>query len=62
MSVSGRETPVHGRPRGRHEAALQLERHEHLVEDDLRFQVHRDSKRQLHFDSKFEHEEMVLVA
>ena len=24
--------------------------------------VHRDSERQLHFDSKFEHEEMVLVA
>ena len=24
--------------------------------------IHRDSERQLHFDSKFEHEEMVLVA
>ena len=24
--------------------------------------VHRDSERQLHFDTKFEHEEMVLVA
>ena len=24
--------------------------------------LHRDSERQLHFDSKFEHEEMVLVA
>ena len=39
MSVPGRKPPVHGRPRGRHEAALQLERHEHFVEDDLRFQV-----------------------
>ena len=26
------------------------------------FSVHRDSERQLHFDSKFEHEEIVLVA
>ena len=25
-------------------------------------QLHRDSERQLHFDTKFEHEEMVLVA
>ena len=24
--------------------------------------VHRDSERQLHFDTKFEHEEIVLVA
>ena len=24
--------------------------------------IHRDSERQLHFDTKFEHEEMVLVA
>ena len=27
-----------------------------------RFALHRDSERQLHFDTKFEHEEMVLVA
>ena len=27
-----------------------------------RSKIHRDSERQLHFDSKFEHEEMVLVA
>ena len=26
------------------------------------FILHRDSERQLHFDTKFEHEEMVLVA
>ena len=27
-----------------------------------KFSLHRDSERQLHFDTKFEHEEMVLVA
>ena len=33
-----------------------------VVDLEKLIQVHRDSERQLHFDSKFEHEEMVLVA
>ena len=35
---------------------------EEVDEPLWRKQLHRDSERQLHFDSKFEHEEMVLVA
>ena len=42
----------------------EVEKHEYDPEacKVLLWIIHRDSERQLHYDSKFEHEEMVLVA
>ena len=52
--------PPHPRPLLRPEINAT---HFHLINTlAVARELHRDSERQLHFDSKFEHEEMVLVA